>query len=358
MSHEEAVVIGAGPIGIEMGANLKANGIRYRHLEAGQIGSSIMWWPPSTLFFSSPEWVAIAGIPIHTSAQEIITGEQYLAYLRLVVELLDLQVETYRRVTRIEKPAGKDLPGGGRYLLTVEDRCGTEYIYTDRIILATGDMSSPRMLGIEGEDLPHVSHYFTDPHRFFQKELLIVGGRNSALEAALRCWRTGARVSLSYRKPRIPSDRVISRLLLEVELLVQRGQITFYPETVPVRITNTEVELAPAGGAGGGSLRIPSDFVLLCTGFVPDQSLFDQLEIERAGVELRPVVNPDTQETSRDGVYAAGTAAAGDQQTYRTFIATSHAHVERIIRHIKPNAEVKLGNLSTRNYPLNSMDIE
>ncbi|GAB6088896.1 NAD(P)-binding domain-containing protein [Spirochaeta dissipatitropha] len=359
MSYIEAVVIGAGPIGIEIAANLKANGISYRHFEAGQIGNTISWWPRNTQFFSSPEWIAIAGIPIQTVNQELITGEQYLAYLRSVVEILDLEIETYCKVVSIARESD-------HFVLLVEDLKGREELKAGKIIFAGGDMAKPRMLGIEGEDLPHVSHYFTDPHRYFQKDLLIVGGRNSAMEAALRCWRAGARVSISYRRKEIIKDRVISRLFLEIELLISRGQIKFYPETELRKISRTEVELEVASREEGGDdkwpasgrLQLSPDFVLLCTGFSPDHDLLDQLDIERSGTELMPLLNPETMETNVPGVYVAGTAAAGDQNVYRTFITTSHVHAEKIVKHILPDAQIRTGNISVRDYSLSSKDIE
>ncbi|AFG38469.1 NAD(P)-binding domain-containing protein [Spirochaeta africana] len=353
MSHVEAAVIGAGPIGIELAANLKRNGIRYRQFEAGQIGNTITWWPHGTRFFSSPEWIAIAGVPIQTSEQELITGEQYLAYLRLVVEQLELPIETYTQVIRLEP---RDEPVGSGFRITLDSRQGQEVLTADKVILATGDMSYPRELGIPGEDRAHVSHYFTDAHRYFRQRLLIVGGRNSALEAALRCWRAGARVSISYRGSAFPEDRVISRLLLEVKLLIDRGQIGFYPATLPQGISDTAVQLQHTDS--GRMTTVDADFVLLCTGFVPDQRLFDQLQLARSGPEAAPRLDPDTREASLPGVYVAGTAAAGDQQTYRTFIATSHDHVHRIIRHLRPDADIRTGNHPSRDYELNSMDIE
>lgn len=360
MTSIDTVIIGAGPIGIELAANCKANGVPYRHFEAGQIGNTFTWWPRNTQFFSSPEWIAIAGIPIQTAAQELITAEQYLAYLRTVVEILELPVETYRKVSTIRR-----IKEG--FELTVSDRHGDEKVTAKRVVFAGGDMARPRRLGIEGEDLSHVSHYFIDPHCYFQKDLLIVGGRNSALEAAVRCWRAGARVSLSYRRREIAKDRVISRLHLEVDLLIQRGQIQFYPETELRRITPAAVELDGARHELGADnddwptvthQNLTPDFILLCTGFVPDHSLLDQLDVERVGADLQPLLNPATMETNVPGVYVAGTATAGDQNVYRTFITTSHEHVKKIVRHLKPDATIRTGNIAIRDYVLSSMDIE
>src|SRR6056297_2933599 len=151
----DTILIGAGPIGIEMATVLGRAGVRYLHLESGAIGETITRWPRNTQFFSSPEWIAIAGVPIQTEGQEIVTGEQYLAYLRQVVEIFDLDIRTYERVTAI---------GGsvGDFRVTTRDLAEAEQRYASRtVVLATGDMNSPRSIGVPGEELPHVSHYWS-----------------------------------------------------------------------------------------------------------------------------------------------------------------------------------------------------
>ncbi|HKJ84509.1 MAG TPA: NAD(P)-binding domain-containing protein, partial [Spirochaetia bacterium] len=146
----DAILIGAGPIGIEMASVFKRAGISYLHLEAGALGETITRWPRDTQFFSSPEWIAIAGVPIQTRGQEIVTGEQYLAYLRQVVEIFDLDIRTYERVTAIAGSVGD-------FRVTTRDLAGAEQRYASRtVVLATGDMNSPRSIGVPGEELPHV----------------------------------------------------------------------------------------------------------------------------------------------------------------------------------------------------------
>ena len=255
----DVALIGAGPIGIEMAGVLSRAGIRYVHLESGPIGNTITRWPRNTQFFSSPEWIAIAGIPIQTAGQEIATGEQYLAYLRMVVESLSLEVQTYESVTGISGSVGN-------YSVETRTHSGEDRRYNARfVILATGDMNHARTIGVPGEQLPHVTHYWSDPHDYFQRELLIVGGRNSAVEAALRCWRAGARVSISYRGTHLDEARLISRLQLELDLLVRTGQITFYPLTtvdeirpgVTVLRGVDDAREASPGNRGPGGANVP-----------------------------------------------------------------------------------------------------
>ena len=344
----DTIVVGAGPLGVEMGAVLKRAGVSYLHLEAGAIGDAITKWPRHTRFFSSPEWISIAGIPMQTPDQGIPTGEEYLAYLRHVVETLDLRIRTYEPVTAVSGSAGD-------FRVITRDLAGREHEYrAATITLATGDLNRPRMLGVPGEDLPHVTHMWRDPHRYFRRDLLIVGGRNSALEAAVRCWRAGARVTLSYRRATIDESRTISRLRLEARLLIEKGRIRFLPESQPR-------EFRPGVTVMADGTEVPTDFAYLATGFEMDYTLYDQLGVGREGPEERPMVNPETMESNVPGVYIVGTAAGGNQDQFSVFTTTSHPHCLRVARAIAPDRKVDpawVGNLAGRDYPLSGDDIE
>jgi thioredoxin reductase (NADPH) len=322
----DVAVVGAGPIGLELAAAMKRAGVEYVHFEAQQIGHTFSWWPPNTPFFSSPEFIAIAGVPIQSVDQTKITGEAYLAYLRGVVEQLDLKVNTYERVLgAVRHDEG--------FAVRTSTRTGERFYLCRRLVLATGGMAAPNRLGIPGEDLPHVSHRMGDPHRYFHTRLLIVGGMNSALEAALRCFRVGAEVTLSYRRAELGRGAAKRHLLAEIKTWIRKGRITFLPETMPVEITSEHVVLAPARDgqrAGGEVICRPADFVLLCTGFVADMSLFEQLGVELEGSQQVPTFSAHTMETNVPGLYVAGTAAGGTQKEYRLFIENGHAHVEKI----------------------------
>src|SRR4051812_23508193 len=185
----EVALVGAGPIGIEMAVALKRAGINYLHFDAKQIGYTISWFPYQTRFFSSNERIAIAGVPLQTADQTKATREEYLTYLRRVVQQFDLKVNTYEPVVGIER---LDRVG---FRLTTRPPGGERAFRCRHLVLCTGGTDHPRRLNVPGENLPHVSHYFDDPHKYFGKRLLIVGGKNSAVEAALRCHHAGARVA-------------------------------------------------------------------------------------------------------------------------------------------------------------------
>lgn len=329
----DVALVGAGPIGLELAVALKKAGIDYLHFDARQIGYTISWFAPQTRFFSSNERIAIAGVPLQTWDQGKATREEYLAYLRRIVQQFDLQVRTYEPVVGIERREDQFVlttqPAGGDAAATIHAR---------RIILCTGGTDRPRLLNVPGEDLPHVSHYFQDPHRYFHRRLLIVGGKNSAVEAALRCHHAGADVSISYRRDQLNASSIKYWLMPEISGLIEQKKIHGYFGTVPRLITPSHVTLGrssfsdPVGGVGEpGELRLPFDFVLALIGYQADLSL-----LKKAGVRLRgdcdaPVYDPQTMQSSTPGVYIAGCAIGGTQDKYEIFLENCHVHIPRII---------------------------
>ena len=328
--HAEAIIVGAGPIGLELAVALRSLGVDYVHLDAGQVGQTVSWYPPQTTFFSSPERIAIAGVPLVTPDQSKATREQYLAYLRGVVDQFDLAVNTYEKVVRIERDER------GRNVVETERIDGRRGRYAaPHLVLAVGDMHRPRTLGIPGEELPHVSHYFDEPHRYFRRKLLIVGGRNSAAEAALRCHRAGADVAISYRGEDFENNGIKYWLLPELNGLIRARRIAFHPRTLPREIAPGRVTLAPTPGGGGGTGHgegrdVEADFVLLLTGYAQDKTLFEMAGVTLEGENRAPRHDPETMRTDAPGVYVAGTAAAGTQQRFKLFIENCHRHVHRI----------------------------
>jgi len=348
----DTIIVGAGPIGLELAAALKRARLEYVHLEAQQIGYTISWWPRNTFFFSTTERIEIAGIPSQSTTQQRLTGEEYLAYLRSVVEQLDLQVNTYERVVDIER-----LEGG--FLVSSQSQSGPKHYFCRHVVLATGDMHAPNKLGIPGEDLPHVSHYFDDPHRYFRKRLLIVGGRNSAAEAALRCWRAGVQVTISYRRAEFDTALVKSHILPDLLAQIEFGNIRFLPSTLPVEIEPGRVFLQPAGGLTSSErIEIPADFVLFNTGFVADMRLFEMAGVRLHGDQRVPEYNPETMETNVPGLYVAGTAAAGSQKRYTLFIENCHIHVGKIAVALSGTWPSELGTIHSRRYELPFEDIQ
>lgn len=313
-------IIGAGPLGIELAVALRQAGIDYLHFDAKQIGYTISWFPPQTRFFSSPERIAIAGVPLQTPDQMKATREEYLAYLRCVVQQFDLRINTYEPVTGIARE-------GTAFVLTTT-RGGGQLVYrVKKIVLATGGTAKPRRLGVPGEDLPHVHPHWTDPHDYFRKRVMIVGGKNSAIEAALRFHRAGAHVSISYRRGELPEKSIKYWLLPEIKGLIRCGEITAYLGTQVTHITPSHVTLSDGA-------QIPVDFVVPQIGYSADMSLCRLAGVELHGEREVPAFDPETMQTNVPGIYLCGTVVGGTQDKYELFIENGHVHVERIVSHL------------------------
>ncbi|MGN6627956.1 MAG: NAD(P)-binding domain-containing protein, partial [Tepidisphaeraceae bacterium] len=306
----EAAIVGAGPIGLELAVALKKAGIDYVHFDARQIGYTISWYAPQTRFFSSNERIAIAGVPLHTPDQTKSTREQYLTYLRGVVELFDLQINTYEPVIDLQHQ-------GPTFTLVTQPAAGRRVWQAKRVMLVTGGTDRPRRIGCPGEDLPHVSHYFADPHRYFRRKVLVVGGKNSAVEAALRAHHAGARVSISYRRDALPEASIKYWLVPEIRGLVRSGRIPGHFNSQVVEITPSRVRLR---FADGHETWVEADEVLLLTGYEQDNALLKCAGIDLCGACDVPSYDPATMQTRIPNLYVAGTAIGGTQDKYTVFI--------------------------------------
>jgi thioredoxin reductase (NADPH) len=322
--HTDVIIIGAGPIGLELAVAFKREGIDYLQFDAKQIGDTICSFPPQTRFFSSSDRIAIAGVPLQTPDQNKCTREQYLAYLRTVVQQFDLKINAYEPVTGITREAGG-------FVIVTRPTAGERRYSCRRLVLATGGTAIPRRLGIPGEELPHVSHRFDEAHRYFRKRLLIVGGKNSAIETALRCHNAGASVSLSYRRAQLEPKNVKYWLLPEINGLLHTEAIKGYFNTVPLRITPSTVIL---GGEDRNTTEIPMDFVLTAIGYEADMSLCRLAGVELTSPNEKPAFDESTMESNVRGLYLAGTVTGGTQDKYTVFIENGHVHIDRIVKAI------------------------
>ncbi len=342
---KRVAIIGAGPIGLELAVAFKRANIDYLQFDAAQIGATMQWYPLEMVFHSGAERLAIAGVPIQVPDQQKIKREEFLAYLRAIVLQFGLQIHTYERVQSVtvsSRAQSRDplRPGGGGSLDSA--RNDTFVLHTNKgtyeaseIVLAIGAMHAPKLLNIPGEDLPHVTHYFRDPHTYFNTDLLIVGGRNSAVEAAVRCQRAGARVTIAYRQDDFDPKSVKFWLLPEIRAMIRDGLVRFLPRTWPVEIHDGSVLLNT-----GETLR--ADFVLALTGYRQDTSLFEMLGVDLQGADRKPLLDENTMETNVPGVFVAGTAIAGSPaERVRIIVEDCHVHVPRIVsaieqRHARP----------------------
>lgn len=318
---KQVAIIGAGPIGLELAIGLTRAGIDYIHFESGSIGETIARYPPRTGLYSAPEGLAIAQVPIQADTRSC-TREKYLAYLRQVSEQLRLDVRTQNRVISLRRRDGLFELGS----LTPDEKLHTCLAGT--VVVATGSLSIPRKLNIPGEHFSHVRHYLGEYDARSGRSVVVVGGRNSALEAVLRCYENGDSVTLSYRRAALCPIRAKSWLVHQVNALIRSGDVRALFRTAPKSITQTHVLLESEEGE---RFEVPADDVLLMTGYLPDVSL-----LRLAGVRLNahnhaPFFSAETMETNVEGLYVAGALTAGAQDDVKVFIETCHPHVERIM---------------------------
>lgn len=294
------LVVGAGPIGLACAISATRRGAETLVVDAGAIAQSIVRYPVGMTFFTTPERLEIGGHPL-TCAGQKATREEALRYYRGVVRAEGLRVRPYVRLV------GAVRDGNGRLVATLTTRRGDERIACERLVLATGYFDHPNLLGIPGEDLPHVSHYADEPHVVAGQDVVIIGGKNSAVEAALLYFRAGARVTLVYRRQELrPSIKYWLRP--DLENRIRAGEIA-------ARFGAEAEAITPAGvtirRGDGMTETLPADRVYALTGYHPDFSLFERLGIRFDPVTGVPVMDRATLETTVPGVYLAGSAGAG-----------------------------------------------
>jgi thioredoxin reductase (NADPH) len=297
--HEPVLIAGAGPIGLACAVSARRHGLDPLVIDAGAIANSIVHYPVGMTFFTTPERLEIGGHPLACAGAKA-TREEALKYYRGVVRTEGIRVRPYTRLVGAE---GRD----GRLVCHLEGRLGSETLACDRLVLATGYFDHPNRLGVPGEDLPHVSCYFDEAHRTAGLDVVIIGGKNSAVEAALQCFRAGARVTLVYRQPQLkPSVKYWLRP--DFDNRVAAGEITARFGAAVTEITPRHVVIRTGEGRVE---RLPADRVYALIGYHPDFGLFERIGITFDPESGRPALDPATMETNVPGVHLAGSVSAG-----------------------------------------------
>jgi thioredoxin reductase (NADPH) len=331
MSVRDIIIIGAGPSGLAAAIAAKKHGLDYQVLEQGVLVNSIFRFPPQMIFFTTPELLEIGGLPF-VSPYEKPTRLEALRYYRKVVDTYDLQIAFGERVLSVARESGGS---GGDAIFEVETRSsrGVHRVRLARhVVFAIGYYDHPVMLGVPGEDLAHVHHFYTDPHLHYRERVVVVGGGNSAAEAALELFRAGARVTLVHRHAELKST-IKYWVRPDIENRIKEGSIAarFGAHIVEIRPTSAVVQSsAPLDRDEAGALEeIAADAVYLLTGYRADSDLMC-----RAGVRLNerdaPVHDPETFETNVPGLFIAGGAIAG-VDTGTIFIENGRFHGEKIV---------------------------
>ncbi len=317
MQHEPVLIIGAGPIGLACAISARRRGVDPLVIDAGAIAQSIVRYPVGMTFFTTPERLEIGGHPLVSSGAKP-TREEALKYYRGVARAEGIRIRPY---TRLDEAART----GDGLRCSLSTARGVQPLTCDRMVLATGYFEHPNLLGVPGENLPHVTHYGEEAHLVSGLDVVIVGGKNSAAETALNCYRAGARVALVYRGASLKSS-VKYWLRPDLENRIKAGEIQSYWSSEITDITRRDVALR---GGDGTEIRLPADRVYLLTGYHPDFELFVRIGIEFEPGSARPVHDPATLETNVPGVFLAGSVTAG-RKISEIFIENGRYDGERI----------------------------
>jgi thioredoxin reductase (NADPH) len=314
--REQVLVVGAGPIGLACAISARRHGLDPLVIEAGALAQSIVRYPVGMVFFTTPERLEIGGHPLVCAGPKP-TREEALKYYRGVARAEGLRVRPYVRLL------GAEPEGGG-----LRCRLGTarreERLDCGQLVLATGYFDHPNPLDVPGETLPHVSHYADEPHLSSGLSLVIVGGKNSAVEHALNCYRAGARVTLVYRRTALKPS-VKYWLKPDLENRIKAGEIAARFGATVTAIDPEAVTL----DTGEGLERLPADRVALLTGYHPDFELFRSLGIRLDPESCRPALDPETLESNVAGIHLAGSITAG-RQISEVFIENGRYDGEKI----------------------------
>jgi thioredoxin reductase (NADPH) len=314
----DLVIIGAGPAGLATAIAAGQAGLSYLVIEKGALVNSILHFPRNMVFFTTSDLLEIGGLPF-TTPFEKPTRAEALRYYRRVADTFKLQVVFGEEVTTVER---------GTAFRTVTRRAdGSVGTYeSDFVVLATGYYDHPNMLNIPGEDLPHVSHYYSEAHPYFRKHVIVVGGKNSAAEAALDLYRSGARVTLVHRGAQLGAA-LKYWVKPDIENRIKEGAIAARFKTWLVEIRQGSA----VAECDGKREEIPADTVFLLTGFHPDVELLRRAGVRVGEVTLAPEYDPETLETNVPGLYLAGAVVSG-KETNRIFIENGRFHGEVVVR--------------------------
>ncbi len=339
MNPENTLIVGAGPIGLACAISAKRRGIDPLVVDAGALVNSVLRYPPGMTFFTTPDRLEIGGHPLVCSAEKP-TREEGLMYYRGVVRTEGIRVRTFTKLIKasvtaagvcveLESRIAASGPDGHLQLPT---SAGSRLqVLTERLVLATGYFDNPSGLGVPGQDMPHVLRYFDGAHASYGLDVVVIGGKNSAVEAALQLFRAGARTTIVYRKPEFTKS-VKFWLKPDIENRIAAGEINARLGANVIRIENDAVIIR---NQDGDTEALKTDRVYALIGFRPDTELFRSIGIEIQQNTGVPQHDPNTLETNVSGVYLAGSITSG----YRTsdiFIENGRFDGEKIFANESP----------------------
>jgi thioredoxin reductase (NADPH) len=325
--HFDVLVIGAGPTGMACAIEAQRAGFTSVMVDKGCLVNSLFHYPANMVFFTTPELLEIGDIPFTTANQKPNRSEA-LEYYRNVAQHYRLDVRQYQRVASV---TGYD----GAFRIETQDLHGHDHEYVARkIVVATGYYDRPNYMGIPGEDLSKVMHYYKDPHPYFDMDVLVIGAKNSASIAALELWRRGSRVTMVHRGPEIHRN-VKYWIKPDIENRIKNGEVMAYFDSCVLEIKPEEVRLKTPDG----ERVLKNDFVFALTGYHPDYEFLESVGIELTRPEMKPVCDPLTFESNVPGIYVAGVVVSGSR-TSEIFIENGRFHGRQIAQDLKTKLQV------------------
>jgi thioredoxin reductase (NADPH) len=314
----DIICIGAGPTGLATAIEAKRAGMRPLVVDKASLCNSIYHYPVNMVFFTTPELLEIGDLPLVCAAEKP-TRIEALKYYRKAAEHYDLEVRLYERVLRVEGHDGKFT------VVTKTDKGSEKKYHGKKIALATGYYDLPNKLGVPGEDLSHVSHYYTEPYEYWNQDVVVIGGKNSAAEAALDLYRNGARVTLVHRGKELGKS-LKYWVRPDIENRIKAGQIRALLDARVDEITRDEVVVEHH--ALTKRLLVRQVFAL--TGYHPDYAFIESLGVKLDPESRKPALDPNTLESNVLGVHLAGVVTGG-RHTGEIFIENGRLHGKQII---------------------------
>ena len=321
------IIIGGGPIGMACALEAKKSNIDYLIIEKGALVNSLYNYPVNMTFFSTSERLEIGNVPF-VSNNPKPTRSEALEYYRRVAKDSKINISLFEEVMDVaeEESKGVQLNKGRPKYKVVTDKATYAAAF---IIIATGFYDIPYLLGVPGEHLPKVSHYYKDPHFYAFQKIIVVGAQNSAVDAALETWRKGAEVTMVIRGPEI-GQRVKYWVRPDIINRISEGSIKAYYHSAIKAIRPHEADIQTPGGM----ITVENDWVLSMTGYQPDLPFLKKIGIKLCDdVTCKPVYNEETHETNRKNIYLAGVICGG-MNTHRLFIENSREHALKIMNDI------------------------
>jgi thioredoxin reductase (NADPH) len=323
--HVPVVIVGGGPAGLAIARTLQRAGVGHVVLERGPIAAHIAQYPHFMRFFSTNANLEIDGFPLGITEEKPSRAE-YLRYLTQFVRYHRLPVETFSPVVAVERQAD-----GGFHVVVERAGARREVIAARAVVVAVGAWERPRRLGVPGDELPKVHYRYTEPHEYVGRRVLVVGGRNSAVETALQLWRAGARVALSYRRTEFNGRGLKYWLRPDIENRLAAGEIEGHLGTTVRAIGWDWVELQDGAG---GVVRLENDVVLPMLGYDPPVEFLAGLGIAIEPVTNRPAHDPATLESNVPGLFIGGVITAGNVSGH-VFIENSRHHGELMLPRLR-----------------------